>query len=1022
MLCLHLSLIPVKMINQLYSYLFNNNNNSEDTTDRALPVEDDVEMQPLTRGQPDGHPQSQPALSNSRPSSSVGEDVVGRYVDPMEDAAITNGHHTEAVTRETTSEADTEAATRETTEAEAEAALEEKFKHLPAFLRKQAIRATTRPTCVGITIWALLLTLFLVTLVLIIYGSVGGGDLGDTAFAWLERIFMTCLAAILFLLVADTAWRFFTAYNVAKAISKCCPIFFHMLCHVSITLVMIFIIVYALPAPVSASVIKGVNTERQNSVVNTQSDTVAPEQPNLSNYRFDGFDCKVPHILKRLSVTNFCKLESSHVTYHETGKWEILQSRSHTLVTAIMCQRKVKNTLLRCGVYDHIKVLHSDFPTLYEPMSVSECARLVKSERFGPIRTTTGVREWKVGRQFLPVTFSFEEMTGGSNNIRPGNQQTCQGTTMTLQDTTGKNISVGDILSYRMTYIEIRELPITFYTPPDGHPIATTATGEKLPPDCLPTGAGCMTNQMTLSWSVTRRDSCEYNRVQTIEASVVSIKGRSGKYLISNDQSHVFLQLNTRLHPRYCGRISPISTNYQHVKVLKHEPSIMGDLHVLVNPLPQDLNLLEAGEIRSDFLYYKSLLAVSQNTILATKNKCMAYLNSVMSNNLHLPIDQPVNISSSSHQVFLSVMGEVVLLHSCKKVQVFSRTVNHDIEHSPSEHATLQKGQHCSLEMPIKYGAADMYLTPVTRLIVDVYRPIACTTSYGPMYRTITGQYVRALPSLHVVPNSEQPSLESHFDFLQEPVDPLRWANWTEGVDISTQNLVRWQRFLESPIIKEAAANELSSSIIETRYPSDSYYPSVLPQWGQHLPTIPTFAPGSISWLLSPLESLKPLFNTMDTVLNIVTKLLAIKTLFSWIHMLMGSFLLYLTRGTAEGNQVHRRRFNKRLGRLGRAYRGLRHTSDESTDGELRKVINARRKIAKYKRELTEQEGREQYYERVRQADEAIQRESDDNGDESEGYEMRALSGQGEARRASYRSSAGSRRSRQFEERDIPDQ
>ena len=161
----------------------------------------------------------------------------------------------------------------------------------------------------------------------------------------------------------------------------------------------------------------------------------------------------------------------------------------------------------------------------------------------------------------------------------------------------------------------------------------------------------------------------------------------------------------------------------------------------------------------------------------------------------------------------------------------------------------------------------------------------------------------------------------------------------------------------------------------------------------------------------------------MDTVLNIVTKLLAIKTLFSWIHMLMGSFLLYLTRGTAEGNQVHRRRFNKRLGRLGRAYRGLRHTSDESTDGELRKVINARRKIAKYKRELTEQEDREQYYERVRQADEALQAETDiDNGDESEGYEMGALTGRGEARRSSYRSSAGSRRSRQFEERNIPDQ
>ena len=173
-----------------------------------------------------------------------------------------------------------------------------------------------------------------------------------------------------------------------------------------------------------------------------------------------------------------------------------------------------------------------------------------------------------------------------------------------------------------------------------------------------------------------------------------------------------------------CGKIV-ISTNYPGLFVTKSQLS-----GTSVKIEKEDVDLNKYFNNKMDYLYHQNLLTIERVYQDTIANDCK--LNrEILRTKLALAMtnaDVTAPILPLPEGTFARVMGEVIHTYQCKRVKV-----------------ELADYPHCTNELPVMYGGVQVFLEPVTRIIIPNavgIKKLQCSNVLAPVYEWTPGYWI----------------------------------------------------------------------------------------------------------------------------------------------------------------------------------------------------------------------------------------------------------------------------------------
>ena len=198
---------------------------------------------------------------------------------------------------------------------------------------------------------------------------------------------------------------------------------------------------------------------------------------------------------------------------------------------------------------------------------------------------------------------------------------------------------------------------------------------------------------------------------------------RTPTILMSSKQTDM-VRLILRESVSRCGKIV-ISTNYPGLFVTKAQLS-----GTPVKVEKEDVDLNKYFNNKMDYLYHQNLLTIERVYQDTIANDCK--LNrEILRTKLALAMtnaDVTAPILPLPEGTFARVMGEVIHTYQCKRVKV-----------------ELADYPHCTNELPVMYGGIQVFLEPVTRIIIPNavgIKKLQCSNVLAPVYEWTPGYWI----------------------------------------------------------------------------------------------------------------------------------------------------------------------------------------------------------------------------------------------------------------------------------------
>lgn len=545
-----------------------------------------------------------------------------------------------------------------------------------------------------------------------------------------------------------------------------------------------------------------------------------------------GFDCSSPTAnYTPVDLTSINECQGSDVQITETiVDIQVLQSRIYRPVHVQSCLIHLTRLVYHCGMHSHVSIKEN---MIYSGISVIGSSRCIEIHRTHSF-TDRGTRVDDIqANSSTTVTLTIAGSIDTNGNCKNAQKYQDAGGTYDNVVVTGQlTITISDYTA--LAEIKQKKLII-----------------QRLGISCKATDQYCFDyNYGELVWTYLDQNVCDKNTVDVLyegKGVIGSINGKDKVLVVkSNDYAFAVKIMSDTI---LCN-IDVWKT--EHDRIFIAEKGHLGYKFEKGSIITSNIDLTSYINTKFSYLVHHFQTNLQQLYKVIQLRECETR-KMVLEHRLILANGSPDKVGAliEGNGVYGRILGESLYIIKCTPVGV-----------------SLRYDSKCYQEIPVTYMNTTMFLTPVTRLLIDKAQEVPCRSLIHPRFRIGGNWYIRT-PDLMKVnsPNKLDPNDER----LVWEFQPL--IGISTGGLYSQEQIRSLQRDMMFPAIREAIQTAIVRKITHTG--GDTFDPSSL--WSSdQLTTLSNTIASKISWIFGIFGHYASIFIGVYMIWKLSTYLLGV--------------------------------------------------------------------------------------------------------------------------------------------------